>query len=119
MLAELEKHGVSLKEVTDELVKDLLAHLAEHAAPELRDLSGDVEVGLDVDPGSRVALRERRSDGGRGGPLATGVSALGSEDRPVRGRVQFHEAGRPAVLGGDRPHLDLHHAAVLVTLDLE
>ena len=39
-------------EVLDELAEELRRHVGDHAPTELRDLAGDREVGVDVDPGA-------------------------------------------------------------------
>ena len=51
-------------------------------------------------------------------PWPAGVAALGLEHGLVGGVVLLDEGGLALVLGGDRADLDLHHAAVLVALDL-
>ena len=65
-----------LLEVVGELAQQLARHVGHHAAAELRDLAGDVEVGVDVDRGAVAVGDERRDDGGRRVALAAGVAAL-------------------------------------------
>ena len=90
--------------------EELGRHVADHAPPELRDLAGDREVGLDVDARCR---RRRRSASSLivadalpwprvSRPDATMTAVCGRRRRP---RLELRGA---LVLRGDRPDLHLH-----------
>ena len=107
-----------LLEVGHELVEQLGAHVGQHAAAELRHATGDGEVGGDGDRRALAIGREGGGDGGVGVALTAGLAALGPEHGHVLLGVEREELGLALVLGGDRPDLHLHDAAVLVALDL-
>ena len=88
-----------------------------HDAPaELCLPAGDVELGVDRDPGDRPLFGHPGFDRGGRRAAAAGLPAAALQDEPVLGLVLGDEPGGSRIACGDRPDLDPHPAGYLVAV---